>query len=81
MGGIKTLSTRGRDFYSEIGRLGQNALRFKYPCMASQWGRMGGRPKKLNLFQPGGAVAKKKKEDADPPFIHHSPSTTISPTG
>jgi hypothetical protein len=80
MGGMRTLSTRGRHFYSTIGRLGQKALRVKHPGMASQWGKLGGRPKKLYLCQPGGAVVKKIKEDADPPIIHHSPSTTISPT-
>lgn len=46
-GGIRVLNTRGRDFYVEIGKKGQQAMRKKYPDMASQWGKKGGRPRKL----------------------------------
>jgi hypothetical protein len=67
LGGSKTLSLKGREFYSKIGKMGQLSLRIKYPNMASQWGKMGGRPKKLNLFQPGGVVVTNTKEDAGPP--------------
>jgi len=49
-GGLTTLNRKGRAFFSSIGRTGQKALRFKYPGMASTWGKMGGRPKKPTLY-------------------------------
>jgi len=49
-GGLTTLSLKGREFYSTIGRKGQKSLRSKYPGMASIWGKLGGRPKKLTLY-------------------------------
>jgi len=57
-GGLKVLSKRGRAFYSEIGRKGQQAMRQKYPNMASDWGKLGGRPKKLTLDQIVGEKGK-----------------------
>jgi general stress protein YciG len=52
-GGLAVLRTRGRDYYSEIGKLGQAAMRQKYPNMASEWGKRGGRPRKNNLNDMG----------------------------
>ena len=46
-GGLTVLGTRGRQFYVEIGRKGQKALRKKYPGITTEWGRRGGRPRKL----------------------------------
>jgi general stress protein YciG len=46
LGGLKVLHTKGREFYSEIGKKGQKAMRAQYPDMAKEWGRKGGRPKK-----------------------------------
>ena len=80
-GGLTVLHKKGRQFFSEIGRKGQQAMRAKYPSMASAWGKLGGRPKKSTLYLPGGGVVKQKKEDVDPPFIHPSPSATISLLG
>jgi general stress protein YciG len=48
-GGLSCLRNRGREFFSEIGRTGQQAMRHKYPGMAVKWGKRGGRPKKCNL--------------------------------
>ena len=48
-GGLVVLERYGRQFYSEIGRKGQQATRIKYPGMAPIWGKMGGRPRKHNL--------------------------------
>lgn len=48
-GGLKVLETHGRDFFVRIGRKGQGAMRAKYPDMAKQWGKLGGRPKKPSL--------------------------------
>lgn len=48
-GGLKLLQTRGRAHFRVIGRRGQQAMRRKYPDMASAWGRLGGRPKKPTL--------------------------------
>jgi len=50
-GGLIVLIRRGRAFYSVIGKKGQQAMRQKYPNMASEWGKLGGRPKKLALNQ------------------------------
>ena len=49
-GGLTTLSLRGHDFFSLIGKKGQKTLRLKYPDMASKWGKLGGRPKKPTLY-------------------------------
>jgi len=50
-GGLAVLSRRGRAFYSEIGKKGQAVMRHRYPDMAANWGRLGGRPRKLTLRQ------------------------------
>ena len=52
-GGLTVLANRGRQFYAEIGRNGQKAMRAKYPDSASEWGRKGGRPRKPNLKNMG----------------------------
>jgi general stress protein YciG len=52
-GGLKTLRERGRGYYSQIGKKGQENLRQKYPDMAKEWGKLGGRPKKPNLNDMG----------------------------
>jgi len=57
-GGLTVLDRRGRAFYSEIGKKGQQAMRQKYPNMASEWGKLGGRPKKLTLNQIVGEKGK-----------------------
>jgi general stress protein YciG len=49
-GGLTTLIKKGREHYSLIGQKGQQALRLKYPGMASVWGKLGGRPKKPTLY-------------------------------
>jgi hypothetical protein len=53
MGGRKVLQRYGPQFYSQIGRLGQEAMRRKYPGMAAEWGKLGGRPRRLNLNEMG----------------------------
>jgi len=53
-GGLTVLRNRGRTFFVEIGSKGQAATRQKYPGMAREWGRMGGRPKKPPLRECGG---------------------------
>jgi general stress protein YciG len=45
-GGHRTLKKLGHEFYVHIGRKSQCAMRRKYPNMAREWGRLGGRPKK-----------------------------------
>ena len=57
-GGLTGLYRRGGAFYSEIGKKGQQAMRQKYPNMASEWGKLGGRPKKLTLNQIMGEKGK-----------------------
>jgi hypothetical protein len=48
-GGLAVLRRRGRDFFACIGKKGQEAMRVKYPNKAREWGKLGGRPKKLSL--------------------------------
>jgi general stress protein YciG len=50
-GGLAVLKNRGRQYFIEIGMKGQTVMRQKYPNMASEWGKRGGRPKKLKLCQ------------------------------
>lgn len=67
-GGLTVLKKRGRDFYVEIGHKGQLALRNKHPSMASEWGKLGGRPRKLKLDEVSGQGSKSsERRSADPP--------------
>jgi len=51
LGGLTVLRNRGSEFFSEIGCLGQRAMRQKYPHKARQWGQLGGRPRKPALAE------------------------------
>lgn len=66
-GGLTVLRKRGRAFFVEIGQKGQLAMQAKYPGMASQWGKLGGRPKKPCLKEMGGGSKPKRKEASNPP--------------
>ena len=46
LGGLECLRKWGRGFYVAIGSKGQMAMRQRYPDMARQWGKLGGRPRK-----------------------------------
>jgi len=48
-GGNSLLRKKGRQFFVQIGKTGQRAMRVKYPGMAPEWGKRGGRPKKMAL--------------------------------
>jgi general stress protein YciG len=48
-GGLSLLAKRGNKHFAEIGKKGQETLRKRYPNMASEWGKKGGRPRKKNL--------------------------------
>ena len=48
-GGLALLAKHGNKHFSEIGKKGQESLRKRYPSMASEWGKKGGRPRKKNL--------------------------------
>jgi len=55
-GGLATFAKLGRPWFIEIGAKGQQVLRSRYPGMAQEWGRKGGRPKKpclSDLREPG----------------------------
>ena len=45
-GGLALLAKNGNKHFAEIGKKGQEILRKRYPGMASEWGRKGGRPRK-----------------------------------
>ncbi len=57
-GGLKVLQIRGRDHFAEIGKKGQLVMRQRYPGMAAQWGKRGGRPRKPTLAQYMGEARK-----------------------
>jgi hypothetical protein len=57
-GGLSCLRNRGRGFFSEIGKTGQRAMRQKYPGMAREWGKRGGRPRKRSLADIMGEAKK-----------------------
>jgi len=57
-GGLSVFRTRGRQFFAEIGREGQHAMRARYPDMASRWGKLGGRPRKPRLKEIMGSGGK-----------------------
>jgi len=48
-GGLALLAKHGSNHFVEIGQKGQKTLRERYPGMASEWGKKGGRPKKNNI--------------------------------
>ena len=50
-GGLAVLQKHGRKHFTKIGRLGQLAMRQQHPGKASEWGRLGGRPRKLRLSE------------------------------
>ena len=52
-GGLATFQLLGRSHFAQIGRRGQLSLRQKHPSMAREWGRKGGRPRKLRLKEVG----------------------------
>lgn len=52
-GGLTTLAERGRSWFVLLGKKGQETLHKKHPGMASQWGKLGGRPRKPGLFSDG----------------------------
>lgn len=52
-GGLTVLRNRGREFYAQIGIKGQQVMRARHPNMASKWGKLGGRPRKLSLSDVG----------------------------
>lgn len=48
-GGLTVFAKRGSSWFAQIGAQGQRILRAKYPGMAREWGKRGGRPKKPTL--------------------------------
>ena len=48
-GGLALLSKRGKKHFVEIGKKGQEAMKESYPGMASEWGKKGGRPRKITF--------------------------------
>ena len=48
-GGLTILAKRGNKHFAEIGKKGQEEMKKRYPNMASEWGKKGGRPRKNNL--------------------------------
>ena len=57
-GGLSVFGARGCQFFAEIGKKGQRAMRARHPNMASQWGKLGGRPRKPKLEEITGNESK-----------------------
>lgn len=57
-GGLSVFRARGCQFFADIGRKGQRVMRARYPNMASQWGKLGGRPRKPKLEDFTGSGSK-----------------------
>lgn len=53
LGGLALLFKHGKKHFREIGNRGQQVLRQRYPGMASEWGKKGGRPRKPSLNELG----------------------------
>ena len=47
-GGLALLAKLGTQHFAEIGKKGQEEMKKRYPSMASEWGKKGGRPRKKN---------------------------------
>lgn len=47
-GGLELAAKKGKEHFSEIGKKGQAEMRKRFPNMASEWGKKGGRPRKIN---------------------------------
>ena len=77
-GGLVILRTRGRSYFVELGHRGQRAMRLRYPGMASEWGRLGGRPRKPNL-EDTEEEAKILKEGRMGPALESTASSPTSP--
>ena len=58
LGGLILLRNRGRAHFAEIGKRGQLAMRRRHPGMAAEWGKKGGRPRKLSLDDVMGEARK-----------------------
>lgn len=58
LGGLALLRNRGRAYFATIGKKGQRITRNRYPAMASQWGKLGGRPRKPKLSETMGERSK-----------------------
>ncbi len=77
-GGLMVLRKHGRGFFVEIGKRGQATMRGRYPGMAKEWGRRGGRPRKPTLAEIMGERGKETtKEVADPPALASLPHPII----
>lgn len=48
-GGLALVQRRGHSWFAEIGSKGQKTLRARYPGMAREWGKLGGRPRKAHF--------------------------------
>ena len=48
-GGLALLGKRGRKHFAEIGKKGQEVMKKRFPGMASEWGKKGGRPRKKGI--------------------------------
>lgn len=52
--GLALLQRLGKQHFAAIGKNGQKEMRNRLPNMAKEWGKMGGRPRKMPLLQNGG---------------------------
>ena len=48
-GGLTLVGKKDHAYFVSLGEKGQKVLRERYPDMAKEWGKKGGRPKKKGL--------------------------------
>ena len=67
-GGLSNVRKYGVQHFVKIGRIGGLRTKALYSNRHSEWGKLGGRPKKPSLHQSTGELREnERKEDADPP--------------
>ena len=78
LGGLETLRRRGRAHFSECGRLGQQALKERWSTEdRRQWGRLGGRPRRVR-YKDMGERELGIKEGGSPPVSYPTPPPEIN---
>ena len=79
-GGLQTLRRHGREYFSIIGRLGQERFRQRYSREDRRlWGSWGGRPRRMSYSARGRARESNREEGREPARRedYSSPKTTL----
>ncbi len=74
-GGRATLEARGRDFFRKIGSKGGQQTAKLYGDLLKDFGRRGGRPRRLSLSESMGGKDREEKEDD----LRSAPDSSLPP--